>query len=85
MFALQKEIIGSTLIVCNIGDERSDNMKKYLVSWQDIVQRSVTIKAESEDEAMHKWELGNFDWTKVEQDDCTVDPEYTPIVEAISD
>ena len=44
-------------------------MKDYLVTWTDLVHRSVTIPADCQDGALHKWKNGDYESGDVCMDD----------------
>lgn len=48
-------------------------MKEYIFSWETKVQRSVSIPADSKEEAYEKWMNGNYGLTDVDDEDMIDD------------
>ena len=59
----------------------SDKMKTFVIEERYVGYRDVTIRAESEEEAKSKYELGHYDICEVNTCDDTYDHTFMSIVE----
>lgn len=53
----------------------SDNNKDYTVQWTEKVEKSITLQAHTEEEALTKWELGDYDERDVDYNDVDLLPD----------
>lgn len=54
-------------------------MAKYNIVWEALVERSVSIEADSEEEAFKKWQSGDYNTSDLEVNDEDINGESIEI------
>lgn len=61
-------------------------MSKYQISWVDEVHRSIELDASTKEEALKKWKNGDYDTSKLcEDDSITTSEDHEIEIEVIDE